>query len=62
MPRKLSELREEAGITQARAAKLCHSNLSAWRGWESGSEPMPPSLYRLFFEELSDAYRIASRP
>ena len=61
-PQKLNALRAEAGITQARAAKLCHSNWSAWRGWESGREPMPPGLYKLFFEELADAYGIASSP
>ena len=59
---KLTALRKEAGITQARAAKLCHSSLRAWRGWESGRGLMPASLYRLFLEELADAYPITSSP
>ncbi len=61
-PAKLRELRKEARITEPKAAKLCCASLVAWRGFESGRVPMPPSLYRLFFEELAGSYRITSRP
>jgi DNA-binding transcriptional regulator YiaG len=59
---KLRGLREEAKITEVEAAALCLASLRTWHAWESGREPMPPSLYRLFFEKLADSYPIESRP
>jgi len=57
MPSEIRKIREDAGISQADAAKLVHSSLRAWQNWEAeiGSPEnrrMHPSTRDLFMIKL----------
>lgn len=49
---EVKALREEHGITQAKAAEMVYVSLRAWQQWESETEgdrrSMPPGLWQLF--------------
>ena len=52
-PEEITKSRKYAGLTQTEAAKLVHSGLRAWQGWEAkegdkGHRAMHPAIYELF--------------
>jgi hypothetical protein len=46
-PKALRALLERAGITQARAAYLCHARLRSMEQWVAGDRAMPRSAVAL---------------
>jgi DNA-binding XRE family transcriptional regulator len=42
------QLRQNAGMSQAEAAKSVHASRVAWSQWETGERPMHPVFWRLF--------------
>ena len=42
------QLRQNAGMSQAEAAKSVHASRAAWSQWETGERPMHPVFWRLF--------------
>ena len=48
--------RAAAGITQVRAAELCHANLRTWQTWEYGTAKMHPSTWELFCMKTGSVY------
>lgn len=44
---QVRELRARAGLTQAEAARLVHTNERRWREWEAGQHRMAPATYEL---------------
>lgn len=47
-PEEIKAARAAAKLTQAEAATLVYSTLSAWQRWEQGERRMHPGLWRLF--------------
>lgn len=45
---EVKSARKAAGLTQAEAAKLIHSDQSSWSLWESGKRKIHKSNYELF--------------
>ena len=47
-PQQVKEARQQAGLTQTKAAELVHSKLRAWQQWEAGDRVMHSGLWELF--------------
>lgn len=47
-PEEIRNLRKQAGLTQAEAAKLVCGAARTWQDWEAGTTKMHPGLYKLF--------------
>ena len=45
---QLKRARQSAGLTQAKAAELCHVTLAGYQHWEYGRRQMPPATWELF--------------
>lgn len=53
-PEDVRKLREEAGLTQAHAARCVHVLTRTWQKWESGKNEMHPAMWELFVRKLLD--------
>ncbi len=42
------QARQDAGITQAQAARAVYSSVVTWQQWETGKRRMHPGLWALF--------------
>ncbi len=47
-PAQPKQARQSAGLTQAKAAELCHVTLAGYQHWEYGRRKMPPATWELF--------------
>ncbi|WP_270956516.1 helix-turn-helix domain-containing protein [Burkholderia pseudomallei] len=47
-PDEIRALREDLGLTQAQAAAVVYSTLSAWQRWEQAERAMHPAMWELF--------------
>lgn len=47
-PEDVKSARATAQLTQAEAAALVYSTLSAWQRWEQGERRMHPAIFELF--------------
>lgn len=54
-PASITAAREAAGMTQARAAAIVHSNLRSWQKWEGGERSMHPAVFELFMLKTGQA-------
>jgi len=47
-PAAIRAAREAAGLTQAKAAALVHTDARSWRRWEHGERAMHAAFWELF--------------
>lgn len=47
-PEQVQSARNNAGLTQKKAAELIHSSRNSWVQWESGIRKMHPAFFELF--------------
>jgi DNA-binding transcriptional regulator YiaG len=48
IPSAIRSAREQAGLTQTRAAAVIYKKLRTWQDWESGKNSMDAAFFELF--------------
>jgi DNA (cytosine-5)-methyltransferase 1 len=56
-PYEIRAARKAAGLTQAQAGALVHSDGRTWRRWEAGERAMHPAFFELFRLKV-DLYQV----
>lgn len=55
-PQEVKAARSNAGLSQAKAAKLCHVTLQGYQHWEYGVRKMHPAIWELFQIKIARSY------